>query len=309
MLKSNLVHACAALLFLSLIVHADTPTLPPDPVIEYLDDGLTHLVNDDLYQGIQVRLDYYNTSNTGTHLELEENGILTELRAYNNSTVTIHGGGIEDRLMATGDSSIEILGGSVQDLHTYQSSTTAISSGVIHSTVFTYETSHVEISGGSIGNNIQSQHSSMVTIRGGIVENYIHAYDNSIITINGGTIQNTIISHDDGIYNISGGDIHSSFQAYDGTLYLFGTDFSCNGIDLQYGDNLRDFANPHPQVPEMWLIGSVSGILQDHTALNTSFAVWTDSDAAIIIIPEPSSLSFLIVGSILSSRKKRSSLL
>ncbi len=269
--------------------------------VVHISDGLSHLVNNNTYQDNIVYLDYSIINNPGTHLEMANGGSIVSIYTFKNSSVTVNGGSINDWLYIKDNGIATVNNGSVNKLAATGDCTVTVNGGIINS-IFTYNTSTTIISNGLISNNIQTQNSSEVTISGGTVNNYIHAYNNSTITISGGVTNNNIISHDSGIIDIMGGTINSSFQAYDGTIYLYGNNFSVNSTALSFGDDLRDYGTLGSS--GLWLSGPITGILQDGSVLDTYFSVWTDSDAQIIIIPEPATILLLTLGG-LALRKKR----
>lgn len=270
--------------------------------IVQINDGLHHLVNNYKYQDDSVYLDSGVINDPGTHLEIVDGGSIDSIYAFNKSSVTVNGGSITYLLCMRYNSIATVNNGFVESLAAQYNSTTTVNGGTIK-LLSTNHTSTTIIDNGLISNNIQTHDSSEVTVSGGTVNNYIHAYDNSTITISGGATNNTIISHDSGIINIMGGTINSYFRAYDGTIYLYGNNFSVNNTALSFGDDLRDYGTLGSS--GYWLSGPVTGILQDGSLLDTRFSIWADSDAQIIIIPEPATVLLLGSGGLFIRKKRR----
>jgi hypothetical protein len=253
-------------------------------------DGLTHDINYEIDDTVYVD---YQTPARYTTINWLDGGRIEQpysLFGFEDSRINVLGGYI-DRLHVS--SIVTVNNGSVNYIAAADNSTLNVTGGKIKG-ISTYNTSTTIISNGLISNNIQTHNSSEVTISGGTINNYVHAYDNSIITISGGVTNNAIISHDSGIIDIMGGTINSSFQAYDGTIYLYGSNFSVNSTALSFGDDLRDYGTLGSG--GLWLSGPITGILQDGSVLDTYFSVWADSDAQIIIIPEPATVLLLGLG-------------
>ena len=98
----------------------------------YIDDGLNHLVNDNIYETDEVFLDFYIDNEPGTHLELADGGTINWLFPYKNSTAVVTGGLIRNNLEAFGNSTVNVYGGSIAgDLTSYDSSIVEVVGGSI----------------------------------------------------------------------------------------------------------------------------------------------------------------------------------
>jgi len=161
--------------------------------------------------------------------------------------------------------------------------------------------STIEVLDGEIGYNLQAHDNSNVVIRGGTVGSYTHALGNGVLRIYGGIFNGPVCSNDNGIVHVAGGTINDYLEAFDGTIYLYGSNFKVGDVNLKYGDNLRDYgtvgSNPY------WFLGIITGTLQDNTPLNADFGIHTDTDGAIIIVPEPASIILLGLGALVLRKK------
>lgn len=227
-----------------------------------LDDGDYHQINDSQYQNDNLRLDYNIINNPGTHLELIDEGIIQGASAYHNSMITNNGGTIGGRL------------------YLYDSSMATINSGVVGGTWTGYEAS-LNIYNGTIKGDIESMGTAKVSIYGGVIEGDVEAWNDCITDIYGGTIDNWL-------------------QVYgNGVIYLHGTDFMIGSHALSFGESLRDFGS----VNSNEIYGRITGQLQDGSLFDNTFTISIlNSNADIIIIPEPASLSLLTFGSIIILR-------
>jgi len=171
--------------------------------------------------------------------------------------------------------------------------------------IYPYKTSTVSITGGIVnGNNvaIDTMGDNIVVITGGILIGDIAANNASRIFVSGGYFED-LFAYDDGIVEVKGGLAQGDFGVFDhGTIYLYGNNFSVDGINLHAGDNLRDYLSLSPKYPD-YLIGTIHGTLLDNSVLNNECWIWSHSDASIIVIPEPATLSLLALGVVLVRRK------
>ncbi|MGA2324531.1 MAG: PEP-CTERM sorting domain-containing protein [Sedimentisphaerales bacterium] len=218
----------------------------------YFDDGQTHSLNDNTYQGIGVWLDKNTFNDPGTHLELLDGAKTGYILPFNKSTITINGGSVD--------------GGNVSiDTH---------------------------------GDNI-------ITVNGGTLKGDIAANNNSRIYANGGTFYDDIYAYDNGIAEVRGGLISGIYGVFgSGKIYLYGSNFSINGQDLNYGDSLRDYVSLSPTYPEYY-IGTITGTLQNGSAVNNDFWIWASTDADIIVVPEPCTLLLLGIGAAIVRKRHR----
>lgn len=136
-------------------------------------------------------------------------------------------------------------------------------------------------------------HSSVINNGGTIFS--VEAFDQSTLIINSGSIGWRAAVNDNSEMHIYGGDLGEWIDAYDsGKIYLYGSNFVINGVTLQSGDSLRDYAEL-----DYWgdyYHDFISGVWNDGTPFFTGFNIERITDADIIVIPEPSALLLLSLG-------------
>lgn len=124
-----------------------------------------------------------------------------------------------------------------------------------------------------------SYDSSQVNITGGNIGSDLYAYSESQITISGGKI---------------GGGISAGIDNNCHSLIVFeGSNFAINGQNVGYGDSARSYAST----------GTLTGTLDSGDLLNNMFVIHGNSD--IIFIPEPITISLLLIGSVGFLRKRK----
>lgn len=217
----------------------------------YIDDGLSHVINDSSHVDDTLWLDYNSDNTHGTHIEMVDGGEVALFLPFNNSTITIHGGTVDRGNVA-----------------------------------------------------IDTQGDNLITINGGTFIGDVASNNNSRIYVNGGNFHDDLYACDTGIVEISGGSIDGILGVYNsGIIYLNGSNFKIGGVNLNYGDELRDYANL-----SFWYSGyysgRITGVLQDGSVISNTFIIKSNQNGKIIIIPEPCSLVLLSLGGLLL-RKRR----
>jgi hypothetical protein len=162
----------------------------------------------------------------------------------------------------------------------------------------------------------ENQGTSLQLIDDGVVFE-INSFDNSTVNVNGGTIginstnvgpwgRGRLASFENSVISVNGGVLYGDLVAYDnGIIYLYGNDFNIGGVDLSYGEGIRDYGTSQEYWGTDALTGTITGILLDGTPLSTVFRISeTDINADVIIVPEPTTLSLLAFGVMISKRKK-----
>lgn len=299
----------------------------------YIDDGGSLTIDHATWQNDRLWFDYdiYTAPNPGTHVDLVTNGVVYDLRTYNNSSLDISGGTIRDDLRTYGNSTAKISSGSVNFIHAWANSDIEITGGTIGDTVNTWDNSTVKISNGLIGDNFQLQHNStvyfsggsiagnlqgwgdaVINISGGSVEEYLRGNHNSTINMLGGSV-NHLAAYNDTMVYLSGGSVGGSFNAHDDSIiYLDGSGFAItiDGVttSLSNGDMLSDFGKLIDGGSLVYYTGIITGTLADGSALNDEFTIFNmgsfEGTADIIIIPEPCSLVLLSLGGLMLRRRK-----
>jgi hypothetical protein len=166
----------------------------------------------------------------------------------------------------------------------------------------------IKVDGGSISYGVSVSNNSEIEVNGGTIGT-IWAYDYSSVAVNGGAINGWIAASGNSIVEIRGGAFAnlSDLMAYgSATIYLYGSSFSVGGVELNYGDSLRDYgvvggANFND------LTGVITGTLLDGSLLNGEFFVPLNNPggADIIVIPEPATSTLLLTAGVLLLRRKR----
>ncbi len=174
----------------------------------YIEDGLSHTIDDDIYINETVWLDYNAYNNPGTHVDLVAGGVINNfLYSYNIS-------------------SVDLTGGYVGGLWMYNDSSAMIKSG-------------------DIGVSLTAYDNSEIIVDGGTVDGEIHATDTSKIYMNNGSA-NWLLVTKQGQFNLSGGAVDTRLVTREnGTIYLKGANFEVAAdnvvIPLGYGDRLSDY--------------------------------------------------------------------
>jgi hypothetical protein len=121
-----------------------------------------------------------------------------------------------------------LIGGSiVDDLKAFDDSTVTVSGGSIGDDLFAYNNSTVTFSGGSIGGNLQANGNSTVTVSGGTIGVNLQINDDSTATVSGGTIEGALRVYGNSTMTVSGGEIGGNLHVVgEGTLTVIGSDFN-----------------------------------------------------------------------------------
>lgn len=146
---------------------------------------------------------------------------------------------------------------------------------------------------------------STAIVTGGLIRNNLEVFGNSTVNVTGGSIAGDLTSYDSSIVEVTGGSIVDDLFAWNsGTIYIYGTDFKVDGQDIYYGDNLRDYGTYWGDHSE-WLRGIVTGTLQDGTMLNNDYFIRSeDLEAAIIVVPEPTTLLLFGLAAVMLRKRK-----
>jgi hypothetical protein len=129
-----------------------------------IQDGGSHVIDNNSYQNSTVNLDRTIANNPGTHVDMVDGGQVGSLGLFNKSSLTMTGGSV---------------GGS---LYGWQNSTITVSGGSIN-TFYAIDNSKVTMTGGQIG-ELAAGFNSTMTISGGSFDT-IRAYYNGTIYLAG----------------------------------------------------------------------------------------------------------------------------
>ena len=143
---------------------------------------------------------------------------------------------------------------------------------------------------------------SEVTFNGGSSVGDIWGFGRSTITVNSGHIGGSIWTDASSTVNLKGGSFGSLRAFGSGVMYIHGSNFEVDGISVNYGDSLRGYST---NILDPYLLeGTITGTLQDGSALNSSYAIYKISACDIIVVPEPATLLLLALGVIILRRTK-----
>jgi hypothetical protein len=230
---------------------------------------------------------------------------VTGFYIYNNSTVNVSSGQVTN-IFARGSSTVNFSGERISWLETHNTSTVNFS-GERLIYLYTYDDSTVNLSGGSLYRGY-TYGNSTVNMLDVSVEQYFWVYDDSTVNISGGEVpilsishnstvnisdglMNTVRTYGNSFVNVSGGQVDSIKAYYNSTVTFIGRDF-------YLGDGLSLDGN------RILGIGYLSGKWYDGTYWMTSIDR-NDDYATIQIIPEPITLSLLLMGGLVVLVRRR----
>jgi len=278
------------LLFLSMSVQAYTEI--------NFDDGQTHIID------YAINEDVANVRN-------------------NTSVILNQGGVMDSEVYVYDESSFQLLGGQIsglfQGISAHGQSEIIISDGIVGGYVYTYDNSQATIEGGSIGNLVYTLGNSNVAVSGGQMMLWVS--QNSTVTVSGGEFVH-LLSFAEGYLEMTGGEIDGTLRVTDNSIAVVsggtfndfilsaseiifqGADFMVNGNPVEYGASLRDYAIPTSYNGGTWLGGIITGTLENGGVLNNQFYI-AETDADIVCVPEPCTLTLLSLGGLALSRRRK----
>ena len=139
----------------------------------------------------------------------------------------------------------------------------------------------------------------------GSIQGAVYMYNNAAFTLNGGSVYGRIFAHDDSHVWIAGGTISISdgnlFFGYESSIVEFvGSEFAVDGTPVGYGESLTDYAACNG----LFYTGELTGILADESSITGNFFIYNNAD--MIVVPEPATLSLLVVtGAMALARRRR----
>jgi len=169
--------------------------------------------------------------------------------------------------------------------------------------VKTYDHSELNLFGGTIRNDLWFYDASNITIQGVNIKRQITADHNSRVTITGGTVGENIsggacISKGSSRIEISGGNFKSYDANRNPVFILYNNSLVTirgNNFNLGYG------TYTHADFPSG---GNLIGTLSNGNPINIDFEI--EDDAVLFLaIPEPATLSLILLGGIALAKRRK----
>jgi len=251
---------------------ADTP----------FDDGQTHNVNYPIYDRILVDYEMPGAKTTVNWLAGADNGN-NRFDCYEDSIVNVSGGIIGNELRSFNNSQVDISSGSTKTIRSLGESQVNISGGTISGPLLPEDNSYIAMSGGMI-DSVYAVHDSRIDVAGGAIENDIFASYNSRITISGGQIG-------------SGGRFISTYSA---TITIEGLNFAVDTVPTGSCILTNPLGGSHWDYSR-----NVSGTLANGESFARLCNIGFSGRIELIEVPEPCTLSLLILGGLAILRKRR----
>lgn len=166
----------------------------------------------------------------------------------------------------------------------------------IYPRFFAQEDSLINISGGALYSDFLVADSSQVIISGGQIRGHFVVTDSSQVTITGGKLKSGIDIHYSGTVDVYGGQLEGRLAlTINARLTFYGSNFVIDGRPVYgtfspYGGNA--------------LQGHLTGTLVDGSSLNSDLLI--SNYASLTLVPEPTTIVLLGLGSLILLRKRRS---
>lgn len=243
------------------------------------DDGATHEIDYTINKLVQVRAKETFWGQQATTVNLLSGGIIvSSLWAYDNSQISIFDGSIEDEFRAYEGCYVNISGGSISNNFKTRDNSQAYISGGAISSLQTSDNSYMNISDGSIDGGLFAEENSRVDVSGGRVGHNVDSEGNSRVNISGGLeTGNNIYIRD---YSV---------------VTIYGSDFVIDGVSLESGT-----FGAYPNGSERH--GLLTGTLSNGDPINNY--VHIKDDAKLVLIPEPTTLLLLGLGTLVLRKRK-----
>ncbi len=264
-------------------------------------------------------------------------GSVYRLDAYATSVVDMSGGSVSNRICAYDSSTVALSGGSVYRLYTYASSAMDISGGSVNYRLYAYDTSTVDISGGSVS-TLGAEDTSVVDIFGGSVST-LYAEDTSVVDIFGGTVD-SLYANGDSVVTFYARDFRLgsglsldgdrllgtgilSGEWFDSTRWAVSIDSNASGATILAvvplpGDANGDGVVSADDYGSVQLNFGDTGVLGIPGDANGDGSVSADDYGSVqshfgdtagmesnIPVPEPATLSLLVIGGLALIRRRR----
>ncbi|MHC4621793.1 MAG: PEP-CTERM sorting domain-containing protein [Planctomycetota bacterium] len=182
------------------------------------------------------------------------------------------------------DTVVDMLGGLVDSMGTHDASTLNVFAGSV-SSMGAHESSIANVSGGEVHSLWAYDGATVTLASSGIVQSLSAGGDSGVANVYGGTVE-YICPVEHGMVNLYGGVVKDSLAAIDfSVVNVFGHDLGLSNSGGAYGDG---------QVYGFWL-----GDAPFTIDLNGS-----QTYSHIYLVPEPTSLGLLALGSLLLRRRR-----
>ena len=160
-----------------------------------------------------------------------------------------------------------------------------------------YEDSFVNILGGVFENDLWFYDQSSIVIEDGNIRKHISVYGSTQVAISGGQFgenygADSVLSRDDSLIIVSGGlfSPDTTFDMHEnGEIIIQGTNFSPD-----YGEY------KHSDFPSG---GHLTGRLASGDLIDHNFSIENNGTLTILSMPEPSTMMFFVIGSLIIRRK------
>ncbi len=155
-----------------------------------------------------------------------------------------------------------------------------VSEGGKVSYIHAYYWSNVYLEGGNVVQNIILNDNCQGVIESGRLKD-LYVWGNSSCIMKGGYIWEKINVNNSGTLYLLGGEIQDIIATSDyGKIYIYGSNFSVNGVSLSPNTSLRSLGSSV-------LAGTITGTLADGSSLNNKYKIYGSKSADIVILPSP----------------------
>ncbi len=259
--------------------------------IVWFDDGLIHNIDYVINEEVQV---WDNpVTHTPTTVNLLSGGQFTNgLSIDMNSKVLLDGGIIKGEVVNVYKNAVlSILNGRVHNyrINIYDNSTFDMYNGEI-SGIWGYNDSKIDIYGGNLV-GARSYDNAQIIITDGDIVGSIYCNDHSSLNMSGGILGQSLTSNSRAKAYITGGIIPGFNVIDDGQITIAGDHFAIDGEYFGYGV-LSDDAQ-----------GRLTGRLLSGEMLDAYFNIDIYDNSRIILIPEPATISLLVLGGLFCRRR------
>ena len=301
-----------------------TTTIADDVWVDWESPGMGTTVNMLSGGNITGQLQAYNDN----YINMEGGTIGGVVRTYNNTQLTMHSGSMGSKLYCYDNTQLIMDGGTIGSVDCYDDTQATTSGDFAVGGWYITDNAQLTINNGSFY-HVTETGNSQVTMQDGSIEvvmevegysNFImhdgnvggiRSYGNSRATVTGGTVGYVATSSTDQI-TIAGGSITTIYaddgQVYwhdgevsgdllledQGTLVIFGSDFAIDGVPVE-GNTITSIFGGDPSLEPS---RRLTGTHQNGYAIDNTFHIGNTASIVLSEVPEPTTLSMLVVGSL-----------